>query len=79
MYVYLLGECDDPTIGAFGLCFFSVPPPPLFLVIVTQCERYMSMCVSVCVCSFIKHISKPKYCAKLSVNMYELIQVKFST
>lgn len=26
MYVYLFGECDDPTRGAFGLCFFSVTP-----------------------------------------------------
>lgn len=59
MYVYLFGECDDPTRGAFGLCFFLLPPlPPLFLLIVTQCERYV--CVRVCVCSFIKQISKSK-------------------
>lgn len=29
MYVYLLGECDDPTIGAFGLCFFCYPASPI--------------------------------------------------
>lgn len=58
MYIYLVSVMIQPEVRS-GCVFFLLPPlPPLFLLIVTQCERYV--CVRVCVCSFIKQISKSK-------------------